>query len=106
MGYQDFHNGLDIGAAYGTPIKAPADGKVEFVGYKAGYGTCIQINHGYGETLYGHCARAVSTGDVVSRGDTIGYVGNSGLSTGPHLHYEIPKTETPITHSTIYLIRD
>lgn len=88
-----FHQGIDIGAQYRTPIRVTADGTVNFVGYKAGYGRTIIVSHGYGfETLYSHCnSISVSVGEKVNRGDIIGYVGSSGSATGPHLHYEIHK---------------
>lgn len=85
------HGGVDIAASYGAKIVVPADGKVSFAGYKYGYGYMIAIDHGFGyQTLYAHCSRlAVRAGQVVCRGDLIGYVGQSGTATGPHLHYEI-----------------
>lgn len=85
------HGGVDIAASYGAKIVAPADGRVKSAGYKYGYGYMITIDHGFGyQTLYAHCSRlAVRTGQAVCRGDVIGYVGQSGTATGPHLHYEI-----------------
>jgi murein DD-endopeptidase MepM/ murein hydrolase activator NlpD len=85
------HEGLDVGAPFGTPIVAPADGIVTFSGLKAGFGLFIQIDHGYGiETLYAHSQKLiVKKGDRVSRGDLIAKVGSTGYSTGPHLHYEV-----------------
>ncbi len=85
------HEGTDIAAPYGDKILAPADGVVTFAGYKAGYGYCLVIEHDFGfETLYGHCSRlTVSLGDTIIRGDHIGNVGQSGVATGPHLHYEV-----------------
>ena len=90
-GQPDFHPGIDIATQTGTPITAPADGTVIFTGPKAAYGNAIVINHGYGTvTQYGHLSSiAVRAGQKVNRGDTIGYVGNTGRSTGPHLHYEV-----------------
>ncbi len=92
-GRQQFHEGIDIGAQYRAPIRAAADGTVKFAGYKSGYGRTIIISHGYGlETLYSHCSSmAVTAGQKVRRSDTIGYVGTSGIATGPHLHYEVCK---------------
>jgi murein DD-endopeptidase MepM/ murein hydrolase activator NlpD len=92
-GRYHFHEGLDIGASYRTSIRATADGTVTFTGYQAGYGRSVRIRHGYGfETLYCHCSSvSVSTGQKVQRGDIIAYVGSSGSSTGPHLHYEVFK---------------
>lgn len=85
------HNGLDIGAGYGAAIVAADGGSVTLAGVNGGYGNCVMINHGNGYvTLYGHMSSiAVSNGQSVSQGDTIGYVGSTGLSTGPHLHFEI-----------------
>ena len=87
----DYHPGIDIGNDYGAPIYAGADGYVEFAGWFGGYGRYVKISHGYGyETAYGHMSSiAVSSGDYVKKGEVIGYVGSSGYSTGPHLHYEV-----------------
>ncbi len=87
-----FHYGMDFTAKTGTPIYATADGVVKHAGWKAnGFGKHVVINHGYGyETLYGHMSKvAVKKGQKVKRGQLIGYVGNSGLSAGPHCHYEV-----------------
>lgn len=88
-----FHDGLDISAAFGTPVKAPADGLVVFADREAGYGRVVKLNHGYGfVTIYGHLDRIlVKEGQRVKRGDVIGRVGMSGRTTGPHLHYEVWK---------------
>ncbi|MFQ5455964.1 MAG: M23 family metallopeptidase [Nitrospirota bacterium] len=85
------HKGIDIVARKGTPIITPADGKVIYTGFDNGFGNFIKIDHGYGKiTLYGHLSSfKVKRSARVKRGDIIGYVGNTGLSTGPHLHYEI-----------------
>lgn len=87
------HTGLDFSAPKGTPIYAPGDGKVIAAKFSSGYGREIIINHGYGYvTRYAHLNRVdVKRGDKIKRGEVIGTVGNSGLSTGPHLHYEIMK---------------
>jgi murein DD-endopeptidase MepM/ murein hydrolase activator NlpD len=88
------HAGLDFTAPQGTPIYATADGVVKVSGFSdGGYGNHVVINHGYGyETLYGHMARIkVRSGTRVKRGEIIGYVGNTGKSTGPHCHYEVHK---------------
>jgi murein DD-endopeptidase MepM/ murein hydrolase activator NlpD len=86
------HKGTDYAAATGTPIRATGDGKIIFAGKKGGYGNCIVIQHGQGiETLYGHMknfARGMRVGVRVSQADVIGYVGSTGLASGPHLHYE------------------
>jgi murein DD-endopeptidase MepM/ murein hydrolase activator NlpD len=85
------HEGIDIAGPSGTPILAPADGKVFFVGPQQGYGLCFEIDHGYGiSTLYAHCSFIkVNVGDMVKRGDNVGFTGSTGRSVGPHLHYEV-----------------
>ncbi|HBF13809.1 MAG TPA: hypothetical protein DDW49_10585 [Deltaproteobacteria bacterium] len=85
------HYGLDIASPMGTPIKAPAKGRVVFAKSDSGYGRKIVIDHGFGvTTLYGHASQIyVKEGDQVSRGAVIGAVGSSGSSTGPHVHYEV-----------------
>lgn len=86
------HKGTDYAAVRGTPIRATGNGKIEFAGRKGGYGNCIVIQHGQGiETLYGHMnafAKGIKNGSRISQGDVIGYVGSTGLASGPHLHYE------------------
>jgi murein DD-endopeptidase MepM/ murein hydrolase activator NlpD len=89
------HMGLDFAAPSGTPIYATADGIIKFSGFStSGYGNHVIINHGFGyETLYGHMVRVGATqGQQVKRGQVIGYVGSTGKSTGPHLHYEVHKS--------------
>jgi murein DD-endopeptidase MepM/ murein hydrolase activator NlpD len=86
------HKGVDYAAPVGTPVRATGDGKVHFVGDKGGYGRTVILQHGdrY-RTVYAHLsrfARAIASGQRVRQGQTIGYVGQSGLATGPHLHYE------------------
>ncbi|ADO73812.1 M23 family metallopeptidase [Stigmatella aurantiaca] len=85
------HAGLDIAAPHGKEIHAPSDGTVVFAGLEGGYGNVIVIDHGYGiKTRYGHLAKMlVKAGDKVKRGSLIAAVGNTGRSTGPHLHYEV-----------------
>jgi murein DD-endopeptidase MepM/ murein hydrolase activator NlpD len=85
------HEGVDLASAYGTSIYATADGTVSYAGWENGYGRLIKIDHAFGiETRYGHLSDIhVSVGQKVSRGDLIGDMGNSGRSTGTHLHYEI-----------------
>jgi murein DD-endopeptidase MepM/ murein hydrolase activator NlpD len=93
-----FHSGMDISASFGTPVVAPADGRVTFAAFLGGYGRAVAIDHGHGiSTRYGHLANfAVVAGQYIHRGDPIGYVGASGRSTGPHLHYEVRINETPV----------
>jgi len=88
---QEFHDGLDIGAPYGTTVVATADGMVTFVGYRSGYGRTVTISHGYGfETSYCHnSSTLVKVGQQVKKGQAIAKVGSSGRSTGPHLHYMV-----------------
>ncbi len=87
----EMHAGLDMAAPPGTPVYAPADGIVSYVGYEAGYGKLVSIDHGYGVvTRYGHNSRVfVEQGQRVRRWDVISAVGNTGRSTGAHLHYEV-----------------
>ena len=90
LGRQRFHRGLDLRAAYGTPIRAADDGVVTMAGWAGGYGRQVRIAHGDHSTSYAHMSRfAVAAGASVRRGAVIGYVGSSGLSTGPHLHFEV-----------------
>lgn len=88
---QAFHEGIDVGVWYGTPVVATASGRVVFSGWKNGYGRVVIVDHGYGyQTRYGHNSKlSVKVGEQVKRGTVIAYSGNSGKSTGPHLHYEI-----------------
>jgi murein DD-endopeptidase MepM/ murein hydrolase activator NlpD len=97
-GQVKMHEGLDIAAPTGTPIVAPADGTVRYAGNKKDYGLLVEIDHGYGYiTRYGHCQRIrVNSGMRVKRGDVIAYVGNTGRSTGPHLHYEVCVSHTAV----------
>jgi murein DD-endopeptidase MepM/ murein hydrolase activator NlpD len=85
------HNGIDIVTNVGTPVKATGKGKVVFVGYRNDYGLAVEIDHGFGyRTIYGHLSKSkVKEGQIVKRGEVIARTGNSGLSTGPHLHYEV-----------------
>src|SRR5690349_9928264 len=93
-----FHSGVDIASSYGQPVVAPADGIVVFADFMGGYGRAILLDHGHGiTTRYGHLSNfAVTAGQHIQRGDTIGYVGLSGRSTGPHLHYEVRINDTPV----------
>jgi murein DD-endopeptidase MepM/ murein hydrolase activator NlpD len=92
------HTGIDFGASSGTPIRAAADGVVVSAGPLGGYGNATVIDHGNGlATLYGHQSSiAVSPGQHVGRGQVIGYVGCTGLCTGPHLHFEVRVRGTPV----------
>jgi murein DD-endopeptidase MepM/ murein hydrolase activator NlpD len=97
-GGADFHAGLDIAADRGTPARATADGTVESAGYNGDYGNAVLINHGFGiSTRFGHLsAFAVHAGQQIHRGEVVGYVGSTGRTTGPHLHYEILLNGQPI----------
>jgi murein DD-endopeptidase MepM/ murein hydrolase activator NlpD len=91
---KEFHTGVDLRAAVGTPILAPADGVVRYTEYNknSGYGNVVSVGHNYGfETYYAHLQNkaAVKEGQFVRKGDLIAYSGNTGMSTGPHLHYEV-----------------
>lgn len=87
------HTGMDFSGASGTPIHATGNGKVVYAEIRRGYGKCIILDHGFNyQTLYGHLdSYNVRPGQKVKRGDIIGYMGNTGQSTGPHLHYEVKK---------------
>ncbi|MDR3720149.1 MAG: M23 family metallopeptidase [Candidatus Acidoferrales bacterium] len=93
-----FHAGLDIASHYGDEVRATADGMVQEVGQRAGYGRLVVIDHGFGVTTwYGHLSGFhVQGGMRVKSGDVIGYEGDSGRSTGPHLHYEVRIYNTPV----------
>ncbi len=97
-GKRRFHEGLDITNRVGTPVVAPADGIVIFAGRNGGYGNVIYISHGFGiSTRYGHLYKIfVKVGQHVQRGDIIGEIGNTGRSTGPHLHYEVRLNNKPV----------
>ena len=99
------HSGLDIAASPGAPIHAPADGIVSFAGYDPGYGKLVSIDHGYGVvTRFGHTsAIMVEVGQKVKRRDVIASVGNTGRSTGPHLHYEVRVNNVPVDPSNYVL---
>lgn len=93
-----FHKGLDIAVAYGSDVLAAATGKIIFAGEKGGYGNCVIVSHGNGlATLYGHLSSiSVKENQDVKAGEVIAKSGNSGRSTGPHLHYEVHKNNTPV----------
>jgi murein DD-endopeptidase MepM/ murein hydrolase activator NlpD len=99
----EFHNGVDFGVNVGTPIHATANGVVESAGWKTGYGNCVVIDHPFGyRSLFGHLSKIlVKPGDPIQRGQVIALSGNSGRSTGPHLHYTVffgDKTLDPATY--------
>ena len=100
-----FHAGIDIGAGWGSPIVAAADGRVAVAGWAGGYGREVQIAHGGGVvSLYGHMSEIVaSPGSYVRAGQVIGYVGSSGLSTGPHVHFEVRENGTPVNPLSVRL---
>lgn len=93
-----FHTGIDIDAPYGTPVRATADGNVIGAGTESGYGREIALNNGHSvSTIFGHLSSiAVVLGQHVTRGEVIGYVGESGRATGPHLHYEVRVHNVPV----------
>jgi murein DD-endopeptidase MepM/ murein hydrolase activator NlpD len=97
-GQMSVHEGVDIGAPFNTPVQSPAAGRVVVTGFDPRMGNLVAIDHGYGmETQYGHMAKVlVKSGQKVRRGDVIGLVGSTGLSTGPHLHYHIKSNSHPV----------
>lgn len=103
-GEQQFHSGIDIGAGMGTPVGAAGMGEVTTAGWYGGYGNAVIIDHGNGlSSLYGHLSSILcSVGDLVSAGQTIGLVGSTGNSTGPHLHFEVTQDGSPIDPSSIF----
>jgi len=90
LGHARFHRGIDLAAAIGTPVRAAAAGEVVRAGWRGGYGRQVALAHGHGlATSYAHLSRiAARVGERVARGQVIGFVGSSGLSTGPHVHFE------------------
>ena len=98
LGYKKFHTGVDFGVGYGTPIRAADGGTVIYATWMGGYGNVIIVDHGDGlSTLYAHqSSLAVGTGARVTRGQTVGYVGSTGFSTGPHLHFEVRVNGNPV----------
>jgi len=91
LGVNKMHNGIDIINDVGTLVKSSGKGKIVFVGPKGGYGLAVEIDHGFGyKTIYAHLSSTlVKEGQTVTRGQSIAKSGNSGLSSGPHLHYEV-----------------
>ena len=102
------HLGIDYAASVGTPVKAAGNGKVLFVGEKGGYGNTIEVNHDSSyKTLYGHLngfAKGLRSGQGVKQGQVIGYVGNTGLSSGPHLHFGLYRNNVAINPATVVKI--
>ena len=98
------HTGIDYAAPSGTPIKATADGVITFKGWKGGYGNTVMIRHSNGvETLYGHMSAFTPAQGTVRAGEVIGFVGTTGRSTGPHLHYEARMNSQPVNPTTVAL---
>ena len=91
--WRGFHTGIDISGRYGAPVRATADGVVKFVGWRSGYGKTVILDHGRGvATLYAHNSRySVKVGQEIKKGQVICSIGNTGYTTGPHLHYEVRK---------------
>ena len=102
LGYVRMHAGIDFAAASGSPIYAVSDGQVSYAGWHGGHGNYVRLEHGGGlATGYGHMSRiVVSPGSRIGRGQVIGYVGSTGLSTGPHLHYELLRDGHPVNPGT------
>ena len=104
LGRMRMHKGVDYAAPTGTPIMAAGDGRVKFVGWKNGYGRCVEIDHGQGRsTFYGHMSAwgKERIGQHIGQGNVIGYVGMTGLATGPHLHYEFRVNGTQVNPLTV-----
>lgn len=103
LGFRRLHKGMDFAAAYGSPIRAATDGRVAMAGRNGGYGNFVKLDHGSGlATGYGHMSRiVVRPGTRVTRGQVIGYVGSTGLSTGPHLHYELWRNGVPVNPRSV-----
>ena len=101
-----FHYGMDFSAPTGTEIMATGKGKIIFSGWKQGFGKTIIVDHGFGyQTLYAHLFKPVARpGQKVNRGDVIGLVGNTGMSVGSHLHYEVHYHGTPVDPRNYYYI--
>ena len=106
LGYTRMHAGIDFAAGYGSPIYATSDGVVQFAGWHGGHGNFVKLGHGNGlATGYGHMSRiAVSPGLRVRRGQVIGYVGSTGLSTGAHLHYEMYRNGVPVNPGSVSFV--
>lgn len=105
LGYNRFHRGVDYGAAYGTPIRAISGGLISFSGRHGGHGNHVRISHNASlRSTYSHMSRiVVSPGSRVGQGQIIGYVGSTGLSTGPHLHFEVYRNGVPVNPRTVVI---
>ena len=97
------HTGIDYGAPTGTPIFATANGRVTFAGWKGGYGKLIIVKHPNGyQTYYGHCSRLLKRrGQLVEQGEVVARVGQTGVATGPHVHYEVRVNGTPMNPNNV-----
>jgi murein DD-endopeptidase MepM/ murein hydrolase activator NlpD len=97
------HTGIDYGAPRGTPIMATANGRITFSGWKGGYGKLLIVKHANGyQTYYGHCSRLLKKrGQLVEQGQVIARVGSTGISTGPHVHYEVRVNGKPINPNKV-----
>lgn len=104
LGYKRMHHGVDIVAEKGADVYASGKGTVIQAGYNGGFGKCVKIDHGYGYvSVYAHLSKiTVKEGQEVTRGDLVGLVGNTGLSTGPHLHYEVRINNKTVDPSIFY----
>ncbi|KTE21461.1 hypothetical protein ATE67_07795 [Sphingopyxis sp. H050] len=106
LGYKRMHSGIDFGGGYGAPIYAVTDGTVVIAGRHGGFGNYVKLSHGGGlGTGYGHMSRiAVRPGQRVARGQVIGYIGSTGLSTGPHLHYELYRNGIAVNPASVTFV--
>lgn len=100
------HSGMDFTARVGTPIYATGNGRIQQAGWDSGYGNAVQINHGFGyQTKYAHMSKIKArAGQTVKRGEVIGYVGSTGKSTAPHLHYEVHVNGRPVNPALYYFL--
>jgi murein DD-endopeptidase MepM/ murein hydrolase activator NlpD len=105
LGYSKMHTGVDFGAPYGTPIRSAGSGVVQVAGRNGGYGICVKVKHnGKYETLYAHMSRlakGIRAGAKINQGQVLGYVGSTGRSTGPHLHYEVRVNDRPVNPNRV-----
>jgi murein DD-endopeptidase MepM/ murein hydrolase activator NlpD len=107
LGYSRMHKGVDLGAPSGAPIVAVTDGIVAFAGWHGGHGNYVQIRHGTSMgTGYAHMSRIkVKRGQTVTAGQVIGYVGSTGISTGPHLHFEVFKNNVAVNPAGVKFVQ-